>query len=33
MYCAHPGVMLQKIIIDCGGLKRSYSGPPPTKVE
>jgi hypothetical protein len=31
IYCAHPGVMLQKILIDCGGLKRTYSGPPPTK--
>lgn len=27
IYAAHPGVMLQKIVIDFGGMKRSYGGP------
>jgi hypothetical protein len=31
IYCAHPGVMLQKIVVDFGGLKRSYEGPEITK--
>ncbi|WP_277510998.1 glycosyl hydrolase 115 family protein [Ereboglobus sp. PH5-5] len=30
IYCAHPGAMLQKVVIDCGGMKRTYAGPPPT---
>ncbi|SHL81905.1 glycosyl hydrolase 115 family protein [Hymenobacter psychrotolerans] len=25
-----PGVVLEKLVIDCGGLKPSYLGPPPT---
>lgn len=33
IFCAHPGVMLQKIVIDFGGLKKSYMGPRPTLVE
>lgn len=33
IYCAHPGVMLQKVVIDTGGLKRSSNGPEPTKVK
>lgn len=32
IYCAHPGMMLQKIVVDFGGLERSYMGPPSTKV-
>lgn len=32
IYCAHPGMMLQKIVLDFGGLKRSYEGPEITKV-
>lgn len=33
IFCAHPGMMLQKIVIDFGGLKRSYTGPQPTLVK
>lgn len=33
IFCAHPGMMLQKIVVDCGGLKRSYMGPAPTLVK
>lgn len=33
IYCAHPGMMLQKIVIDCGGMKRSYMGPKTTIVK
>lgn len=33
IYCAHPGMMLQKIVIDCGGLKQSYMGPKTTIVK
>ena len=33
IYCAHPGMMLQKIVIDCGGLKKSYMGPKTTIVK
>lgn len=33
IYAAHPGVILQKIVIDLGGLKRSYLGPGITKVK
>ncbi len=32
IYCAHPGMMLQKIVIDFGGLKKSYMGPEITKI-
>ena len=32
IYAAHAGVMLQKIVIDLGGLKHSYSGPGVTRV-
>ena len=31
IYAAHPGVMLQKIVIDLGGMKRSYAGPRVTR--
>ncbi|MCH5598013.1 hypothetical protein [Niabella ginsengisoli] len=27
IFTAHPGMLLQKIVIDFGGLKRSYTGP------
>lgn len=30
VYMVDPGVVLDKIIINCGGLKRSYLGPPET---
>jgi alpha-glucuronidase len=30
--CGDPGTMLQKIVIDLGGMKRSYMGPPSTRV-
>ncbi len=30
--CGDPGVVLQKIVLDFGGMKRSYAGPPVTKV-
>mgnify|MGYP007054919169 CR=1 FL=1 len=32
IYCAHPGMMLQKIVVDFGGLKKSYMGPESTKI-
>lgn len=32
IFCAHPGVLLQKIVIDLGGMKRSYMGPEATKI-
>ena len=32
IYCAHPGMMLQKVVVDFGGLKKSYMGPESTKV-
>lgn len=31
--CGDAGTVLQKIVIDFGGLKRSYTGPLPTKAE
>lgn len=30
--CGDPGIMIQKIIIDLGGLKKSYMGPPSTYI-
>lgn len=30
--CGDPGVVIQKIVLDFGGMKRSYLGPPPTPV-
>lgn len=33
IYCAHPGMMLQKIVVDFGGLQRSYMGPVTTKIK
>lgn len=33
IFCADPGMMIQKIVIDFGGLKKSYQGPEITKVE
>ncbi|MDR2674586.1 MAG: glycosyl hydrolase 115 family protein [Opitutaceae bacterium] len=30
--CGDPGTVLQKIVIDLGGQKRSYQGPPSTRV-
>ena len=32
IYCAHLGMMLQKIVVDFGGLKRSYMGPETTRI-
>lgn len=32
IFCAHPGMMLQKIVLDFGGLSRSYMGPESTRV-
>ena len=31
--CGDAGTVLQKIVLDFGGMKRSYQGPPPTRVE
>ncbi|OAM90333.1 hypothetical protein AW736_00835 [Termitidicoccus mucosus] len=30
--CGTPGIVLQKFVIDLGGMKRSYMGPPSTRV-
>lgn len=32
IFCAHPGMMLQKIVIDFGGLRNSYMGPESTRI-
>jgi hypothetical protein len=29
----NPGVVLQKLVIDFGGVKQSYLGPPETRVK
>lgn len=31
--CGDPGVVIQKVVIDLGGMKRSYQGPPSSKCE
>lgn len=33
IFCGDPGMLIQKIVIDMGGLKRTYLGPKPTKVK
>lgn len=33
LLCADPGMIIQKIVIDFGGMKRSYLGPNVTRVE
>ncbi|EKU88458.1 glycosyl hydrolase 115 family protein [Bacteroides oleiciplenus] len=33
LLCADPGMVIQKVIIDFGGMKRSYLGPQPTLVK
>lgn len=33
IFCIDPGVVIQKIVIDLGGMKKSYLGPQTTKVE
>lgn len=30
--CGDPGTVLQKIVLDFGGLRRSYMGPLPTRL-
>jgi hypothetical protein len=32
IYMIDPGVVLDKIVIDAGGIRRSYLGPPETKI-
>lgn len=29
--CGDPGLVIQKIVLDFGGMKRSYAGPPSTQ--
>ncbi|GAB3012035.1 glycosyl hydrolase 115 family protein [Niabella terrae] len=31
--CGDPGIVLQKIVLDFGGMKKSYQGPPTTRVQ
>lgn len=31
--CGDAGTVLQKIVLDFGGMQRSYQGPPPTRAE
>ncbi len=33
IYCTDPGMVIQKIIIDLGGLKQSFLGPNPEKIK
>lgn len=33
IYCTDPGMIIQKIIIDLGGLKQSFLGPNPEKIK
>ena len=33
LFCGDPGMVIQKVVIDFGGMKRSYLGPRPTFVE
>lgn len=33
LICGTPGVVFQKIVIDFGGLKKSYLGPEPTRIK
>lgn len=33
LFCGDPGMVIQKVVIDFGGMKRSYLGPRPTLVE
>lgn len=33
IFCAHPGMMLQKIVVDFGGMEKSYMGPESTIIK
>ncbi|MFR0827926.1 hypothetical protein [Bacteroides intestinalis] len=33
LICAHPGMIIQKVVIDFGGMKRSYLGPNVTYIK
>lgn len=33
IYCTDPGMIIQKIVVDLGGLKKSFLGPEPTKMK